>query len=234
MRVCVLNFSGNVGKSTISAHLLQPRLGAPVFSVESVNMDAESDGVEVSRVRGQHFAELQQRLMKLDAAIVDVGSSNIEAFLKLMQQYADSQEDFDWFVVPVVKDAKQQADTINTIRALRAIGVPPSKIRVVINKVETDDDLRHDFAAVYAFCENGEATLPDGAVIYANDIFPGLKALQMTIGDLNGDTTDYRQKLREARNEDEQDVAINMIAMKRLAKTCNKNLDAAYGALFLQ
>jgi len=233
MKICVLNFSGNVGKTTVSAHLLQPRLGASVFSVESINMDAESDGVEVSRVRGQHFAELQQRLMKLDAAIVDVGSSNIEAFLKLMQQYADSQEDFDLFIVPVVKDAKQQADTINTIRALRAIGVPASKIRVVLNKVDTDDDLRYDFAAVYAFCENnGEATLPDGAVIYANDIFPGLKALQMTIGDLNGDTTDYRQKLREARDEDEQDAAINMIAMKRLAKTCNKNLDAAYSALF--
>lgn len=232
MKICVLNFSGNVGKSTVAAHLLQPRLKAPVFSVESLNIDAASDGVDVSRLRGKHFAELQQRLMKLDSAIVDVGSSNIEEFLKLMQHYADSQEDFDCFVVPVVKDAKQQADTVNTIRALRAIGVPAAKIRVIINKVQTDDDLRTDFAAVYGFCETGEASAPSGAVIFANEIFAGLKALQMSIGDLNLDKTDYRQRLRAATTEDEKDAAIEMIAMKRLAKTCNSNLDAAYAALF--
>ena len=53
MKVCVLNFSGNVGKSTIAAHLLQPRLNAQVFSVESLNVDASSDGVEVARLQGQ-------------------------------------------------------------------------------------------------------------------------------------------------------------------------------------
>lgn len=233
MKVCVLNFSGNVGKSTIAAHLLLPRLQAPVFSVESLNVDAGSDGLDVERLRGKHFSELQQRLMKLKDAIVDVGSSNVEVFLKLMQHYADSQEDFDWFVVPVVKDDKQQADTVNTILALRAIDVPPEKIRVILNKVDTDDDLRIDFAAIFGFCESGQATLSPGAVVYENEIFSGLKSLQMTIGDLNRDTTDYRQKLREASTEEEQDAAINMIAMKRLAKTCNKNLDAAYAALFV-
>jgi DNA-binding transcriptional MerR regulator len=232
MKVCVLNFSGNVGKSTVAAHLLRPRMKGQVFSVESLNQDASSDGVDVARMRGKNFADLQQRLFKLKDAIVDVGSSNIEEFVKLMQQYADSQEQFDWFVVPVVKDSKQQADTINTIRALRAIGVPSSKIRVVINKVETDDDLRHDFAGVHGFCSTGEASLPDGSVIFSNEIFTRLKALQMSIGDLDADTTDYRQQLREATSEDEQDAAINMIAMKQLAKTCNKNLDATYAALF--
>ena len=87
MKVCVLNFSGNVGKSTIAAHLLQPRLNAQVFSVESLNVDASSDGVEVARLRGKHYNDLLQRLMKLDDAIVDVGSSNVEDFLKMMAPY---------------------------------------------------------------------------------------------------------------------------------------------------
>ena len=234
MKVCVLNFSGNVGKTTIAAHLLQPRLKAPVFSIESLNVDAASDGVDVERLHGKQFSELQQRLMKLDDAIIDVGSSNVEVFLKLMQHYAESHEDFDWFVIPVVKDDKQQADTVNTILALRAVDIRPEKIRVILNKADTDDDLRSVFAAVVGFCESGEATLPKGAVVYENEIFSGLKSLQMTIGDLNADTTDYRQRLREASTEEEQDAAINMIAMKRLAKTCNKNLDAAYAALFVQ
>ena len=232
MKVCVLNFSGNVGKSTIAAHLLQPRLNAQVFSVESLNVDASSDGLEVARLRGKHYNDLLQRLMKLDDAIVDVGSSNVEDFLKMMQHYADSQEEFDLFVVPVVKDGKQQADTVNTIRALRAIGVPAAKIQVLINKVETDDDLRTDFAGVFGFCASGAAMIPEGGVIFANELFAMLKTQQLSISALNEDKTDYRQRLRLAANEDEQDAAIQMIAMKRLAKTCNKNLDTAFAAIF--
>jgi len=35
MRVCVLNYSGNVGKSTIAKHLLGPRLqDCEIFKVE--------------------------------------------------------------------------------------------------------------------------------------------------------------------------------------------------------
>jgi hypothetical protein len=234
MKVCVLNFSGNVGKSTIAAHLLQPRLKAPVISVESVNIDAQSDGVDVERLRGRQFAELQQRILKLSDAIVDVGSSNVEEFLKLMQRYEDSQEDFDWFVIPVVKDAKQQADTINTALALRGLGVPAGKIRFVINKVDTDDDLQDDFALIYAFCATGDAALPDRAVVYENEVFAGLKSLKMTIADLTADATDYRQLLREATTPTEQHAAIQMIGYKRLARTCTKNLDVAYEALFAQ
>jgi hypothetical protein len=232
MKICVLNFSGNVGKSTICAHLLQPRMKAQVFSVESLNLDAAGEGLDVVRVRGQQFASLMQQVMKLDDAIVDVGSSNVEAFLKLMQHHAGSQEEFDCYIVPVVKDAKQQGDTTNTVLALQALDIPPDKIRIVINKVDTDDDLQTDFASVYSFCATGMALLPDRAVVYANDVFEGLKAMRMTIGDLDADTTDYRQRLREATTEAQKDQAINMILMKRLAKTCNKNLDAAYAALF--
>ncbi len=232
MKICVLNFSGNVGKRTIAAHLLQPRLNGPVISVESVNVDAQSDGVDVERLRGRQFADLQARLVKVPAAVVDVGSSNIEEFMKQMQQYDGSQDEFDWFVVPVVKASKQQIDTVNTVRALRAIGVPASKIRVVINKVDTDDDLRQDFAQIYAFCATGDAALPDGAVVYENEVFAGLKSLQMTIADLTNDPIDYRQKLRDATNETEQDSAIQMFALKQLARTCNKNLNTAYEALF--
>ena len=94
------------------------------------------------------------------------------------------------------------------------------------------DDLRTDFAGVFGFCASGEATIPEGGVIFANELFAMLKTQQLSIGALNDDATDYRQRLRVAANEEEQDAAIQMIAMKRLAKTCNKNLDTAFAALF--
>ena len=42
MKVAVINYSGNVGKSTVAGHLLKPRLkDAPIFSIESINQGAE-------------------------------------------------------------------------------------------------------------------------------------------------------------------------------------------------
>ena len=39
MKVVVMNFSGNVGKTTVAGHLLKPRMGnAPIFSIESINV----------------------------------------------------------------------------------------------------------------------------------------------------------------------------------------------------
>ncbi len=38
MKIAVINFSGNVGKSTVARHLLMPRVeGADLISVESLN-----------------------------------------------------------------------------------------------------------------------------------------------------------------------------------------------------
>ena len=38
MKIAVINFSGNVGKSTVARHLLLPRVeGADLISVESLN-----------------------------------------------------------------------------------------------------------------------------------------------------------------------------------------------------
>ena len=40
MKLAVINFSGNVGKTTVARHLLAPRIpGCQVVSVESINAD---------------------------------------------------------------------------------------------------------------------------------------------------------------------------------------------------
>ena len=83
MKVAVLNFSGNVGKTTVSAHLLKPRMpNASVFSVESINSGADSIGLEIEKVRGAEYGDLINSIMTIDSAIVDIGASNVESFLK--------------------------------------------------------------------------------------------------------------------------------------------------------
>src|SRR5699024_3161 len=113
MKIAIMNFSGNVGKSTIAKHLLLPRMkGAELISVETINAD-ENDG---ESVKGREFGALSEQLMLTDEAVIDVGSSNVEEFIRLMDQYKGSHEDVDFFLIPVVKDSKQMRDSISTIR----------------------------------------------------------------------------------------------------------------------
>jgi hypothetical protein len=234
MKVAVINFSGNVGKTTIAAHLLKPRMGdAPVFSIESLNIDASAEGIDVEKMRGKRFGDLQEQLMVLDSAIIDVGASNVEEFMKLMQQYEGSHEEFDYFVVPVVKEKKQQADTVNTIRSLAKIGVPRSKIRLVFNMVEVDDAVDDEFAALFGLAETEKSfKLNPKAVIYSNEIFEKLKTVGKSLGEVTTDPQDYRAKIREAKSDEEKEFCTRMVLLQRLAGSANKNMDDVFKAAF--
>ncbi len=217
MKVVVINFSGNVGKTTVAGHLLKPRMGnAPIFSVESINVDASADGLDVEKMKGKKYGNLVQELMKLDDAIVDVGASNVEEFIKLMQQYDSSHEEFDYFVIPVVKEKKQQADTINTIQALKRLGIAKNKIRVVFNKAEVDDEIEEEFQSILGYANQEKSFLANPkAVIHVNEVFERMKEVGKSLGDITADPTDYRAKLREAKDDDEKDHCVRMVALKR-------------------
>lgn len=234
MKVAVLNFTGNVGKTTVAAHLLSPRMeGAQIFSIESINAGADADGLDVEKMKGKKFGELVDQLMPLDKAIVDVGASNVEDFLKLMQQYHGSHEEFDFFVVPVVKEKKQLADTVNTIRALQKIGIEKKKIRLVFNKVEVDDSVSSDFAPLFGLAQSEKSfVINESAVIYSNEVYERLKGLGKSLGEVTSDKTDYRAKLRAATEQADKDFAVQMVAVGRLAITANKNLDDVFKVLF--
>lgn len=234
MKVVVINFSGNVGKTTIAAHLLKPRMAdAAIFSVESLNIDAAASGVEVERMRGRKYGLLTEQMMQLDSAIIDVGASNVDEFLKRMQQYHGSHDEFDYFVVPVVRERKQQGDTMNTIRALSGLGVPRHRIRVLFNKADPDEDLEDEFGELFNL-EHAErsCTVNPSAVVYENEVFDKLRLAGKSLVDVTNDDTDYRSRLREARDTQHKDHCVRMVALKRLAVTANRNLDEAFGALF--
>jgi hypothetical protein len=150
MKVPVINFSGNVGKTTVARHLLAPRIdGAEVVAIESINAD---DG-QAPALRGSQFAELQEYLQTVDNVIVDIGASNVEELLSLMRKYHGSHEDFDYFVIATVPALKQQQDTTATLAELIRIGVPASKLRIAFNQVEDGVRIAETFDALLAFIE---------------------------------------------------------------------------------
>ena len=233
MKVAVLNFSGNVGKTTVAGQMLKPRMSdAPIFSVESLNIDATGDGIDVEKMRGKRFRELQARLLPLESAIVDVGASNVEDFLKMMQQVSDSHEEFDLYIVPVVKEKKQQGDTLNTIRALANLGIPGEKIRILFNKLDVDELVTEEFASIIGMASAEKTCVANtAAVIYLNEVYDLVKPLGKTIDELAKDPVDYRARLRELTDSGEREECVNMVGIKGLAKTANKNLDDAFAAV---
>lgn len=228
-KVAVVSLSGNVGKSTIAKHLLLPRMpGAELISVESINAD-EGGG---DMVRGDQFGQLQKELMMMDSAVVDVGASNVEDFVKLMQQYRGSHEEFDLFIVPTVKDNKQIKDTIATIQALKSMGIPAKKIRVVFNKLEATETVEDAFYPIIQYHEHSKAfTLRLNAAVDFSELYQELRIHKTSIPELLADTTDYKAKMREAKDQDEKLRCVTMVSMRRLALSAQENLDAVYAAL---
>lgn len=230
MKIAVINFSGNVGKSTIARHLIMPRIpGAEFIPVESINADDSSE----EAVRGKQWGDLKEYLMQVDDAVVDIGASNVEDLFKLMKQHRGSHAEFDYFVVPTVKEAKQQKDTIATIDALAALGISAKQIRLVFNKLDTDETVASCFGALLAYRDaEKKFVLNEKAAVEANEVFEKLKPLGKTLAEVLADETDYRAALREAKTPEEKQRCISMISVKQLAISANENLDAVHKALF--
>lgn len=229
LKIAVVNFSGNVGKSTIARHLLGPRLPkAVVVAVETIN----SDGAGEVMVKGSDFGRLQEDLLLEDCAIIDVGASNIEQFMSLMRMYRGSQDDFDLFVVPCVPELKQQKDTVECVKALSELGVEPSKIWIVFNMVDVGSDVAEVFEPVLRFVEaEGKCRVDVRATIHKNEVFARLRGLPETIQSILDDPRDFKAEIKKTSVPDERLVLAEKLSIQRLAKGVQENLDEVFSVL---
>lgn len=231
MKVAVINFSGNVGKTTIARHLLAPRIpGAEVVSIESIN----ADNGQGSALRGSQFGELQEYLQTIDNVVVDIGASNVEELLSLMRKYRGSHEDFDYFVVPTVPALKQQQDTIATIAELARIGIPVAKLRIVFNQVEDDADLHQTFEPLLSFVRAFPLVRASTRCrLSANEVFERAKGLEVSLADLATDGTDYKAAIAKTKDTAEKVALARKLATARLASGVVPELDDCFAALEL-
>jgi hypothetical protein len=231
MKIAVINFSGNVGKTTVARHLLLPRIeGAELIAIESLNAD-EGQG---QALRGRQFGELQEYLQTIDNAVVDIGASNVEELLGLMQRYRGSHEDFDVFVVPTVPALKQQQDTIATLAELARLGVPAFKIRLVFNMVEGGVEFKTTFFLVLGFLdERRVATANPACRLGTNEIYARIRNQGIDIATLARDDTDYKAQIVQARDTVEKLALAQKLATRRLASGVVPELDACFAALGL-
>ncbi|HEY1089451.1 MAG TPA: StbB family protein [Burkholderiaceae bacterium] len=231
MKIAVINFSGNVGKSTIARHLLLPRIpGAELLSVESLNAGNEDAQV----IRGRQFGELQEYLQTIDNAVVDIGASNVEDLLALMHRYRGSHEDFDAFVIPTVAPIKQQQDTIATLVELARLGVPARRMKIVFNMIEHGDEVEAVFFPLLAFLrEHQIAPMSLDCRLPFNEIYRQSPGQKVDIFKLAEDDTDYKALIVKATDSMDKLQLARKLAARRLAIGAIPLLDACFSALGL-
>ena len=232
MKIAVINFSGNVGKSTVARHLLLPRIeAAELVAIESVN----ADGGKGPSMRGRQFGELQEYLQTVDSAVVDIGASNVEELLGLMQRYRGSHADFDCFVVPTVQAFKQQQDTIATLVELARLGVPSSRVKLVFNMVEYGVAVEPAFDVIMGFVANHPiAQAKPACCLGMNEIYGRINGQGADLAALARDETDYKGLIAKARDTPEKLALAQKLATRRLASGVVPELDACFAALELE
>lgn len=230
MKIAIVNFSGNVGKTTIANSLLRPRLpnpNTPYLAIETINDGANSE----KKIEADDYGDLFEEMMLLDDIVVDVGSSNIEGTIKKMKEFRGSHEEFDYFVVPTDTGHKQQIDTQSTLLELVGLGIKPSKIRLIFNKVDKVDKLEADFADVINKAKPLKIRIPNVGIA-RNEVYERLRLSNMTIEQLLA-MKDLRSQAKEASDLAKKKELLALFATQSLAINAKENLDVVYKDLAL-
>ena len=245
MKICLLNLSGNVGKSTLAVHLLAAFTpGARIVSVESINASAsnEVEGLDVQELGASRFKEIFREIMRSEQIIVDVGASNVAAFMGEMRRFQSAVGEFDLVLVPTVPADKQQRDTIATIDWLHGLGIDPSKVRVIFNQYACDalDPLPVVFAQVFGYAASdgrGKAIFEPHAVIDRNEAYELAKESGRTVRELAQSRTDWRAVRLQAKQAGDMEALEHAMAAQMthdLAITAQQNLARVHAMLFPQ
>lgn len=223
-RYAVLNFSGNVGKSTIANFLVLPRMSNAVhIAIETINSDTGLSTAAI-QLRGKEVETVQQELLLSDELVVDIGASNIEAFLKEMALFDGSIHDFDTFLIPVTPEKKQQIDTISTVTALLEMGISPKKLKVIYNRVEADSDVEQVFSGLRAFLKSEKIAVLN-SYIPDSPFFEKANDLGLTVEDILADETDYRSLIRAEPDHEKRLQLTAKVMLPRLATAIKMRLD---------
>ncbi len=231
MIILAINFSGNVGKSTLCQQLLMPRLkNATLIPIESINSDGTSD----DNIRGRAFDTLMERMLLSENAIIDVGASNVEEFINQVKLHHGSHDEFDHIIIPTVPDQKQQIDTWQTIKQLNEIGFEPKKIKVILNKLDSYTPI--DKAFNYLFVQHSRADICQinhNWIVYENELFSKMQSSSLLISDLAIDETNYKTLIINTDNQEEKIRLIKKLGDQRLSIGVNQSFDKLFNELNL-
>lgn len=238
--IATISLTGKAGKSVAANTLLLPRMpGAKLFRVETINESGEAgSNAEIEQLKGREIEKLLKGLSKVESAVVDVGTSNVESFFVGLTQDVGAQNMFDYFVVPVESNAakvNEFKEFANTVQQLNRLGVEPERIKVVFNKHLVDNDVETEMIRIFNFHERFPIfTLDKRAVIHETELFKALSSAKKGYDEMLTDNTDYWKLLKQTpiEQEKERENIVKMARAQGLVRGVNAELDAVFFALF--
>lgn len=226
MKICVLNSSGNVGKSLITRELFYSRLTDPlIIEVETVNKGSKEIGhLNVTQFKsGDDFTNLYLKLMEIENVIVDIGASNLANFWEQMSAFDGVVGLFDKFVIPTTSGDKEMTDTYKTIAFLRSQGIDDSKIDVVFNRVKSS--VQNEFQILLS----ADFDFDKDLYVKESSLFKDLGLMKQTINDIyNEDLNFYKPLILSETDPREKLLLVKKDLSNRMAHTIKYNLDAVF------
>lgn len=218
MNIAVLNFSPNVGKTTVAKNLLLPRLPLSYVAIESIHDNADVHKRDTI-ITANDYPALAHRLLAEENLLVDIGSSQIEKLLHYLKMYVGSHEDFAYFILPMTSDIKSQLETQKTLQALQELGVQSDNIRLIFNKSEASDTtaLWSEFREAIHIADNFGIVRPTVGMVN-NPIYTELRAHHLTIGQVLEDNEQSHPTLQ---------------AFQQATQAAKQNLDVVFDDLAL-
>ena len=229
--VMVANFSGNVGKTTVTKNLLAPNMpGVRIFAVEDVNAGYnQGEATQMPAEMAKTILEEAIEASFESPVIVDVGASNVAVFFSHFSSYEGIQELITRVIVPTEPSEKVQTDTVKTVEYLiKELFFDPEKIAVIINKA----DARMDDAVVFETMLNGlieHGVIPVGT-LHKNDTFQAAAQMKKTIYELA--QSDIKQLLQDSQFAHLEGSDPKAKVRMTLAASSSRKLKSQLDALF--
>lgn len=228
LNIAIVNNSGNVGKSTICETMLKPRIpNAEVVKVETIN----SDGTDDAKFSADEFDSILKQMDATDCSIIDVGSSNIESFLLKMQEYKGSEEDIDYFIIPVIPKHKQQIDAVTTANMLLDMGVEPERLKFIFNMSDKKLSIERQYSDFLSGVKMLDIFIESHSIIYESSVFSMLNNLDRKFVDVVNDNRDFKKLLRSSESREQRELLSEQRSVKRLVDGVNDEMDIAFKAL---
>lgn len=243
LRIGVTNLSGNIGKSLVSDYLLRMNMEFQahyLISSQDMNHQSYSDKIIVS---GENFNEVLKDLGNLNSAIIDISAHSTDRVIKVMQKNINFHKVFDYFLIPVVKGRKESEDSLNTIKALLKLGVPPESIKIIFNNNNFLEVINEEFGYLLSHLDELKIPYDTNAAIENNPLYSMLSDLDMSLPELLSipiEEKKVRQKYlrtkkiteRTEQESEELKILINLITAWRYAQTAVSNLSNVYHCIF--
>lgn len=232
--IMVANFSGNVGKTTLTKNLLYPNIpDVEIYAVEDINAGyGQGEATQLSAAQTQEILEKVIEASFNHPVIVDVGASNVSTFFSSLAGYAGIQEFITKVIVPTEPSEKVQTDTVSTLQYLiDSLGFEAEKIALILNKVPTKIPTESVFGSLIE--KAAELGVFVAGKVVENETFQIATTCKKTIADLA--QLDPKEILKESKEKAEKGgdskEGVRMMLAAASAKKLKKQLDELFAAL---